>query len=613
MKDETEDQKAIQSSVCLHLSVLTNAILHKDPQIVFVEEDDTSSFDFSTGIITLSYIPKDEDATIGLGYHEIAHEINSEPIDWTEMWVEFNKAGIPFDVTDSIIKKRIHNVMNSLEDHRVEWVMGNIIYPPSDYYLGKMRAWVIRHHVKKSTLETLCKSPLNLHHLLLDRVDLTRFHPNKEVRARIRRTAAEIEAAGFRQKRTTRELYPFIVKVFNAFDDIDTGDLIPEREMEEMPVAHRPEPERSGKSPIKSRSKAMREAKEVKIEDMEDIPDATPSGKSPEVAISDFKMDSDRAKERKESETGERIAMDHKARSELLSSKTYVRPMPANIIHEHEPSVLFGPESENYGIASESTCIGNGRTIANRLLDRLKLGDSLRRNLEDGELDSDTYMERLMDNPRVRLESFDIFSNPHPLVKDHTVCILIDFSGSMRIKDIRNAKGAALMLSTALSTMAVEHSIRAFCAKTGELDTYDTIIKDFGAPLCIEKLRAAAPSAIQNRDSASIRNATEIIMGERGKKIIFVISDGEPCHPDGVDGPKEYNRNADRDTARAIQEAEQQGISVIGVGITSSAQNFISKAYTKGFAVDEISKLPELFVQIYLKETEELRTFAKVI
>jgi nitric oxide reductase activation protein len=238
-------------------------------------------------------------------------------------------------------------------------------------------------------------------------------------------------------------------------------------------------------------------------------------------------------------------------------------------------------------------------------MQELKFKEGARHRLDEGELDLGDMIEDMQEN-KGKLGSLDVFSDETPLIHDHTVCVMIDMSGSMGGKDIQDARAAALMLGKALEEMNIFYSIRGFGAVQGQLEIHDIVVKDFDEPLDIMKLRKMFMGNV-NRDTDSIRHVMKLMSAERGKKIIFVISDGRPNHPDGTDDYRDYNDNAFMDMWFLTREAESEGISIIGIGINTEAAEFISQTYLKGFYVGNIQELPERLVKIYLKETESLR------
>jgi len=257
------------------------------------------------------------------------------------------------------------------------------------------------------------------------------------------------------------------------------------------------------------------------------------------------------------------------------------------------------------GITDEQYCADQGRLIGRRLMQELKFKDGARHRLEEGDLDIGDMIENMQEN-RGKLGSFEVFSDSTPLIHDHTVCIMIDMSGSMSGRSIEDARAAALMLGKALEEMNIIYSIRGFGALQGRLEIHDYVVKDFDEPLNIPKLRQMFMGNV-NRDTDSIRHVMKMMSGERGKKIIFVISDGRPNHNDGMNDYRDYNANAWMDMWFLTREAEKEGISIIGIGITKEANEFIAGTYLKGFYIDNIRELPERLVKIYLKETESLR------
>jgi nitric oxide reductase activation protein len=262
-------------------------------------------------------------------------------------------------------------------------------------------------------------------------------------------------------------------------------------------------------------------------------------------------------------------------------------------------------ERNDDGIKDEQYCADQGRIIGRRLMQELKFKEGAKHRLEEGELDVGDMIENMQENEGV-LKSFEVFSDNTPLIHDHTVCIMIDMSGSMRGDDIQIARAAALMLGKALEEMNIIYSIRGFGAVEGVLEIHDIVVKDFEEPLDMVKLRRMFMGNV-NRDTDSIRHVIKMMSGERGKKMIFVISDGHPNHYDGTNDYRDYNANSFMDMWFLTREAEKEGVSVIGIGVSAEANAFISKTYLKGFYIDDIKELPERLVKIYLAESASLR------
>jgi uncharacterized protein YegL len=296
--------------------------------------------------------------------------------------------------------------------------------------------------------------------------------------------------------------------------------------------------------------------------------------------------------------------------TEILRGKPPTVKAQTNYVRPYTPKcdkVTHYAEYDPHGIAKEDYAAEEGKKIGLRLMQELKFKEGARHRLDDGELNVDTVIEKMQEN-RGRLEDFDVFSDEKPLIHDHTVLIMMDMSGSMSGEDIRIARSAALMLARALDEMNVPYSIRGFGAVSGKLEIKDYVIKDFDGALELPKLRSMFMGDT-NRDSDSLRNAMEIISSERGKKLIFLISDGRPNHGDGVDDYRTYNEQAFMDMYFLVREAEKEGISIIGIGISEEAREFISGAYLKGFVINDINELPEKLVKIYLQESSGMRTW----
>lgn len=156
--------------------------------------------------------------------------------------------------------------------------------------------------------------------------------------------------------------------------------------------------------------------------------------------------------------------------------------------------------------------------------------------------------------------------------KSLAVMLLVDFSGSMGQVVVSGtevlpkhsfAKQSCLEYATALESLGVNYAIWGFSSDS-MANPLILRIKEFKKPFRLSVLDDAGYAGnnlCQNNDGGSIRLATgEIMRQSQAKKVIMVISDGQPSHSEEAVTPKE-------NTFNAVQEARNRGISVLGVGI----------------------------------------------
>jgi len=256
--------------------------------------------------------------------------------------------------------------------------------------------------------------------------------------------------------------------------------------------------------------------------------------------------------------------------------------------------------------------IAKGRALGRILKRELKLKEEADRHRSSGKLDMKEVRRQLCKHGAVL--SPRIFMRDTHNKYAHTVSVLIDFSGSMaecgaaHMSKLKAAKSAALVLSSCLEEMHVQHSIAGFSAVEGSLECIHYDIKPFAGPLTIPRLQdfnyTTKPVALQNRDSDSVRHAAKLLRAYgKGTKVLFVISDGQPHHPDGMTGKRRYNYgyNSRADMMKAIREAEGMGVQVVGIAIEPEAAAFINETYKKGFHIGDIDELPARLLNVYRK------------
>jgi hypothetical protein len=568
------DKKQVEKKLSLHLNVLSRMAIHKDVDVSVVDEGHGTYCDVTSGKIYIEAVSEDFEILLGLGFHELGHVLATSTIDYAK---EF---GIPKNECNLL-----HMQLNSLEDYRIENRIA-VLYPPAEYYLKKLGRWFRLEHSQDKTIGDMTKDPTYVLHLNLDNIDLCKF-VKKGLRKEVRKLKAELKEKKFDTMPSTRALFPLALDAYNRLKP-----FFPEgQEQEDMSITglQRIEKERGKGKPI---FEEIHDGMELSSEVSDEVEEGTPT-----QILLRFQEKLEKLSDEKDTIEGLKM----KKPPSATENREYVRP--------HTPKVLKVTTYKKYnpnGIPNEAYSAEQGKQIGLKLLQELKFKEGERHRLDDGELNVETVIEKMQENRGI-LEDFEVFSQTEPLIHDHTVLILIDMSGSMS-QDIKLARQAALMLAKALEELNVPYSIRGFGAIGGELEITDYVIKDFDGALELPKLRSMFHGN-QNRDSDSLRHAISLISGERGKKLIFLISDGHPAHPDGVTDYRAYDNQAYMDMYHVIREADREGISVIGVGITEESAEFIKGTYLKGFYIDKIEELPEKLVKIYLQETQGFRTW----
>ena len=218
------------------------------------------------------------------------------------------------------------------------------------------------------------------------------------------------------------------------------------------------------------------------------------------------------------------------------------------------------------------------------------------RNKKSGKLDNRNLY-------KYKTDKTDLFYKKRKDLPDLTFMLLVDGSGSMSIYGNRDKRAleASVMFHEGLKTLKIKHALWSF-ATNMHRRRYDR------AGYCDEavnqrhinfedSLKSRFDYGImnyqgegENRDGFSIRLAAEELKKQKEeKKIMFVISDGQPSHQNGNYRFYEGNRALD-DTKKAIIEAERKGITLVGISI-GNRHNHIDYLYKNKIKVNNLRLL----------------------
>lgn len=190
--------------------------------------------------------------------------------------------------------------------------------------------------------------------------------------------------------------------------------------------------------------------------------------------------------------------------------------------------------------------------------------------------------------------------------KDVAVSLLVDCSGSMNGMKIRTAAFAAYGLSSVLDRMNINHEVLGFTTlkaiqkEAREEETrlgvryarqqslYIPVLKSYGERLSTESKKrfAALPDVYwlnENVDGESVQvAATRLMQRRESRKILIVLSDGQPACPGDF-------LALQRHLKKVVKDVERQGVDVLGLGIMSDAPKHFYPKYT---LLNNLSDLP---------------------
>ncbi len=229
------------------------------------------------------------------------------------------------------------------------------------------------------------------------------------------------------------------------------------------------------------------------------------------------------------------------------------------------------------------------------------------RRVEDGdELDINAAVRAMIDIRMGLQPDTRIMMRHKRSQRDLAVLLLLDMSESCNDK-VRGqdssimdlSRAATVLLSDALERIGDPFALHGFCSD-GRHDVHYHRFKDFDQPFndLVKARLAGMKGAYSTRMGAALRHAGAALkLQPKRKKVLFIITDGEPADNDVRD--PQYLRF---DTQRAVQELARDGITVYALSLDPHADQYVARIFgAKNFTViDHVERLPEKLPLLYL-------------
>jgi nitric oxide reductase NorD protein len=257
---------------------------------------------------------------------------------------------------------------------------------------------------------------------------------------------------------------------------------------------------------------------------------------------------------------------------------------------------------------------GDAKAIENILLEYRPLASRIRhiidalqpegiirqRHQEDGdEIDINAAIRAMVDlrlglvpDPRINIRS-------QRKTRDLAILVLLDLSestnevlaGSDR-PVLQLTREAAALLAWSIDAIGDPFALHGF-ASDGRHDVHYYRYKDFGQPYddTVRARLAGMRGGLSTRMGAALRHAGSFLDRQpQGKKLILLVSDGEPSDIDVRD--PQYLR---KDTKRAVEELATHGINTYCLTLDTQADEYVSRIFgINGYTiVDHVQRLPE--------------------
>lgn len=229
------------------------------------------------------------------------------------------------------------------------------------------------------------------------------------------------------------------------------------------------------------------------------------------------------------------------------------------------------------------------------------------RRVEDGdELDINAAIRAMIDIRMGQQPDSRIMMRYKRSERDLAVMVLLDMSESTNDKvrgqdySIMDLSCAATVLfANALDRIGDPFAVHGFCSD-GRHDVHYQRIKDFDQPFndLVKARLAGLKGTYSTRMGAALRHAgAQLKLQAQRKKVLFIITDGEPADNDVRD--PQYLRH---DTKRAVDELAREGITVYALSLDPHADQYVARIFgVNNFTViDHVERLPEKLPMLYM-------------
>lgn len=229
------------------------------------------------------------------------------------------------------------------------------------------------------------------------------------------------------------------------------------------------------------------------------------------------------------------------------------------------------------------------------------------RRVEDGdEVDINAAVRAMIDIRMGQQPDNRIMIRHKRNLRDLAVMVLLDMSESANEK-VRGqdytvmdlTRAATVLFSDALDRIGDPFALHGFCSD-GRHDVHYSRFKDFNESYndLVKARLAGMEGSYSTRMGAALRHAGSILNQQtQTKKILFVITDGEPADNDVRD--PQYLRF---DTKRAVEELLRDGIKTYAISLDPGADQYVSRIFgMKNYTVlDHVERLPEKLPMLYM-------------
>jgi hypothetical protein len=231
-----------------------------------------------------------------------------------------------------------------------------------------------------------------------------------------------------------------------------------------------------------------------------------------------------------------------------------------------------------------------GKKVNRALKKKVNLQSDFEKRHRSGTIDLDEIRRQVGHMGQIYKETVFKRDNDFTRGGQWAIEVLVDCSGSMcngtKMVDAKQALGT---LGYALDGLPnVKYALTGFTHNAQ--GPTDIQVKKFSdRRMDIKKLDLLHPTG-GNADGYNVRSACKRLLKYKNmKKVLVVISDGQPAYEDGID-----------DTKKAVQLCEKFKINVVGIGIKGCVEQVLEEIYPKRYMFENTENLHQELTSLIL-------------
>lgn len=228
---------------------------------------------------------------------------------------------------------------------------------------------------------------------------------------------------------------------------------------------------------------------------------------------------------------------------------------------------------------------------------------TFRRQADGDDLDLEALVRSRVDMVADGTLDDRVYQKTRAVARDLSVAVLVDVSLSTdawmddrRVLDVE--KEALSVFLSGINACGDENAVFTFTSRKRDCVRVSTV-KDFEEPFgdtVLRRVAALKPGAYTRMGAAVRHVAAQLEKRPHKHRLLLILTDGKPNDVDHYEG-----RFGIEDTRRALIEARRKGLTVFGVTVDRSAQDYFPALFGRGryAIVGQIGRLSRALPRIY--------------